>query len=117
MLILVCGGRDYYDRDFLFQWMDGYIAEQQADPVEGCITGGARGADALARDWAYSKGIQTVECAANWQHFGKKAGWTRNYAMAYLLEPSIVIAFPGGRGTDMMIEIAGKFDIPVLRPV
>lgn len=112
MRLLVCGGRDYYEREYLFKFLDNYC--EPIPVVNGVITGMARGADSLARDWAYSRGLATIECAANWQAHGKQAGWLRNRTMINL-NPDVVIAFPGGRGTQMMIEIAEEFGIPVVR--
>lgn len=76
------------------------------------LHGGAHGADALAGQWAKSRAIQTVECAAGWDLLGKAAGYIRNKRMAEL-EPDLVVAFPGGRGTANMVQIAKDRGLPV----
>lgn len=50
---------------------------------------------------------------ANWEAFGAAAGPVRNRWMLDL-EPDLVIAFPGGKGTKNMIEQAKKRGVPVM---
>lgn len=113
MRVIVCGGRDYFDRETLFKDLDCMNADKDA-PIEMVITGGASGADNLANIWARKHGIPTVECFANWEFYGKRAGWIRNNTMADL-KPDVVLAFQGGRGTAMMIEIARARGIEVIK--
>ena len=47
--VLVCGGREFRNRSFLFDVLDKFHA---ATPFDLLIHGGARGADRLAGDWA-----------------------------------------------------------------
>lgn len=109
MKVLVCGGRDYADRDKVFGVLDGCLA---AGEVSVVIHGGARGADSLAHEWAISRGIPPAVFPALWSEHGKAAGMIRNRQM--LAErPSLVIAFPGGRGTANMVGIAKKAGVPV----
>ena len=54
--VLVCGGRDYANADALHVALDGLHSERQFGLV---ITGGARGADTMAHNWALSRGIPT----------------------------------------------------------
>lgn len=107
MKLLVCGGRDFDDAELLVRELNKYLPN-----VSHVIHGDARGADSLAGGWALANGIQEVKCPANWNRFDKRAGYLRNQAMLEL-NPDIVVAFPGGKGTAMMIDIAGKqgFDI------
>jgi YspA, cpYpsA-related SLOG family len=113
MRILVCGGRDYFDRATVFLDLDTMHADKDT-PVTMVITGGAQGADRLGEAWAIERGIPSVVCKANWWAHGKKAGWLRNNTMADL-NPDFVLAFPGGRGTAMMIEIAKARGIEVIK--
>jgi len=104
MKILICGGRDFSDRD----WMQTVIAFT----VPSCIiTGMAKGADRLAYDLAKELNIP-VECyPADWDTYGKSAGYRRNEQMLKEGRPNKVIAFPGGRGTAHMIKIAKEAGI------
>jgi hypothetical protein len=108
--LLVCGGRDYTDKSFLWSWLDCF---EKTNVITHVITGGATGADALASAWASERGIQQVIVPANWRVHGNSAGPKRNRAMAEL-KPSLVVAFPGGKGTASMLAIARELNLNVL---
>jgi len=106
-LILVCGGRDYSDHSRL-----GAVLREHVTRDDVLIEGGARGVDTLARQWAVENGVHVATVNALWDYYGKSAGFLRNTAMRRL-RPDLVIAFPGGVGTAMMVELAAEHDIPV----
>ena len=112
-IVLVCGGRDYDDREFLDAYLD---AENRLYNFSHVIHGGYDGADTLAHRWALRNGIQPVVCEANWKLYGSKAGPIRNMRMAEL-KPHWAYAFPGGPGTQGMIEILQGLGIEVDCPV
>lgn len=110
MKILVCGGREYGDKEALYSFLDSLLREQQDlhDPITHLIHGDARGADSLAQGWAVRNGVQPVRCPALWEGpngYNPRAGLIRNQAMLDL-NPDVVIAFPGGRGTEHMKNLA-----------
>jgi hypothetical protein len=107
-LVLICGGREFSNRDLLFSTLD-------LEPDIGCIVqGGARGADRLAKEWAHSKGIAEFECQAQWKTYGKGAGTKRNTWMVSFMRPDLVIAFPtpDSIGTWNMLRQAKELNIP-----
>lgn len=118
MRLLVCGGRDYEGpvKDFLTNWWLDNTADSEGNGAEiVVITGGCpTGADQLARWWAEMQGMHYVTVPALWKRHGKAAGPLRNEAML-LLQPDVVIAFPGGKGTEDMVRRAEKAGIPVVR--
>lgn len=105
MNILVCGGRDFIDTQFVYYALNLLHAEQ---PVRHLIHGAARGADSLAAQWARDARVPYVSAhPADWNRYGKAAGTIRNAQMLsrLLLEtPYMVVAFPGGRGTSDMVR-------------
>lgn len=107
MKVLVCGGRDYFDYGRIQAAL-----ESRTSPIDMVIHGDASGADQLAGRWARLNGILEVRVPANWEHYGRRAGAIRNIGMLKL-EPDLVIAFPGGRGTAHMINVARRAGIPV----
>lgn len=66
----------------------------------------------LAKGWAEDNHLAVISVPAQWDTHGKKAGYLRNVEMADL-NPDFILAFPGGRGTKMMIDIANKRGIKV----
>ena len=116
MKVLVCGGRDFNDKTMVYNVLNNRMIQANGK-ITHIIHGNARGADTLAGQWARETGVQEVSCPANWQVHGRRAGFIRNKAMLDLLNPEkdIVIAFPGGRGTEMMVDIAKKANVTVRR--
>ena len=108
MRLLVCGGRDYEDLETLFAVLD-------CIRPHVVIAGGATGADALAEIWAINRGVPRTIFKADWTKHGKAAGPIRNRQMMSEGKPDMVLAFPGGRGTENMVRLATDAGIPVVR--
>ena len=111
--VLICGGRQWTDRNRTFEALDEY---HQQTPIDTVIHGAARGADTLADQWAHSRNVP-VEAfpvsSADWRRFGKVAGHLRNQRMLKEGAPNEVVAFPGGAGTADMIHRARAAKLPV----
>lgn len=110
MRILVCGGREYNDREAVERELRHLTAQQLGEVV--VITGGYAGADSLAAHEAHRLGFHVAEVRALWETYDRAAGPRRNKAML-ALQPTLVLAFPGGRGTADMIRQAEAAGIPV----
>lgn len=112
MRVLVCGGRDYKDRDHMFSVLDLMHAKKK---ITCLIEGNALGADQMAGDWARSRRIKDHETyPADWKAHGLAAGPVRNRLMLKEGKPDLVVAFPGGRGTAHMVSIAREAGINVV---
>jgi hypothetical protein len=111
MRLLVCGGRDFEDREFAFAVLDLFHAQQ---PVTHIIHGAARGADTLAGEWALSRGIEQTPFPADWSRLRNAAGPIRNAQMLHDGKPDRVFALPGGRGTLKMVGQAKDAGIEVI---
>lgn len=119
--MIVCGGRDYDDRDTLFALMDTYRANLGITHV---VTGAQRqwcskrrrfiGADHLAEEWARARALWYSGLPADWNTFGNSAGPRRNRRMNAEAKPRYVIAFAGGRGTADMVSVARSAGIDVI---
>ncbi|MBU6293176.1 MAG: DUF2493 domain-containing protein [Planctomycetes bacterium] len=112
MKILVTGGRDFGDRNLLFSGLDRIHAE---NPITMIIHGGAKGADALASEWAASRGVPVEVFKPNWR-LGRHAGLQRNNDML-ASKPELVVAAPGGKGTADMVAKAKKASLKVVKLV
>ncbi|MCA0276268.1 MAG: SLOG family protein [Proteobacteria bacterium] len=117
MRVLVCGGRDYNDRDAVARALRAYkplnVVTDVSDAI--LILGGAPGADTLAEEWADVFGLRKRIFPANWAKHGRAAGPIRNQQMLDEGKPDLVIAFPGGRGTADMVSRAEKAGVRVIR--
>jgi len=106
-VVIVCGGRRYDDAARVYQVLDEIVTRPLI-----IVQGDAVGADYLAKMWAGSRGIHCATVPALWEVNGKSAGPIRNEAML-MLNPDLVIAFPGGRGTADMVARANAMGVPV----
>lgn len=78
------------------------------------ITGAAPGADSAASDFAIISFCQLKEYPADWKKYGVRAGFVRNRQMLEEGKPDLVVAFPGGTGTAMMVKLAKAAGVKVL---
>lgn len=78
------------------------------------ISGGATGADSAAIDWAVVNWCTFDEYKADWDRYGKRAGFIRNQQMLDEGKPDIVMAFPGGNGTNDMVSKARMAGVKVI---
>lgn len=98
-VVLVCGGRDYEDHRRVKMLLDSL---RPAAIVHGC----ARGADTIASQYARTRGIPEIRVPAHWDFYGTPAGSKRNGWMLQFVKVNLVLAFPGGDGTENMIKFA-----------
>jgi hypothetical protein len=114
MRILVCGGRDFDDYDLFERVLTETLNQKAAGQEVEFISGGARGADRMiiqkAKVW--NKPCQVF--MAKWNQLGNMAGYVRNKQMLVEGKPDLVIAFPGGKGTAMMVRIAKDAGVEVV---
>lgn len=104
---LVCGGRNYSDRERVYHFLD-HLSPKTV------IEGAATGADTMAGDWAREHNVECLEFKADWDMHGKSAGPIRNQQMIDEGKPTLVVAFPGGKGTADMLARARKHNIPII---
>ena len=108
MKLIIAGGRDYWLTHEDFAQLDAIHAES---PVSEEVCGMALGADACGYAWAAMRGIPVVKFPAEWDRLGRRAGPTRNAAMA--LYANAVALFPGGSGTQNMHDAASRHGLKI----
>lgn len=110
------------ERDFVLRELEIFAQENSVHYVPDdnwlpsdimIISGGARGVDSIAIDWAVVNWCPFKEYPADWEKHGKKAGYLRNIQMRDEGQPDIGLAFPGGKGTAMMTTLLKEKGIPV----
>jgi len=111
MRVLVCGGRDFADVPMMNRVLTKCKEENGIDVI---IQGEAQGADRMARFWAEENGIEVEKYPALWHKYGKRAGYVRNQQMLDEGYPDLVVAFAGGRGTSMMVNLARNAGVRVM---
>ena len=114
--LLIAGGRDFTDSAFMVNNLNkleeagNFVLEPSKTEI---ISGMARGADTIAYKLAKANGFTVLEFPADWNTFGRRAGFVRNITM--LENADHVVAFwdAKSRGTEHTIIEARKRGIPV----
>jgi hypothetical protein len=117
MKLLVCGPRDWSNRRYVSDTLDDYFrSSRQSVGDWEIITGGAKGVDTMAAEWARDHNIRCEVFCANWHLHGKAAGPIRNQRMLDQGKPDFVAAFgyddrdeltPGTRNMVNLAKRAG----------
>lgn len=110
--LLVIGSRSFTDYQYASHILD-KVANGHKDIV--IVSGGADGADALAKRYATEKGFEYIEFPADWKTYGKSAGYIRNEEMHKYIaqhETRKVVAFWDGvsKGTAHSFRLAEKYN-------
>lgn len=102
MKLIIAGTRTFSDYDLLKRKIDQLSKKHKITEI---VSGCAKGADTLGEIYAKENKITIVKMSANWDKFGKSAGYKRNEEMARYGE-SLVCFWDGeSRGTRHMMNI------------
>jgi hypothetical protein len=72
------------------------------------ISGTAKGVDKLGEEYALKNNIPLKQYPADWDKYGKSAGYKRNLLMAENADALVAIWDGKSKGTKHMIDIATK---------
>lgn len=105
MKFAIIGGRDFNDKDLLYKTLNDY-------DITEIISGGARGADSLAEQYAYDNNIKMVVFKPDWSK-GRSAGLIRNHDI--ISNADAVIAFwdKQSKGTKHSIDLSKQLRKPI----
>lgn len=107
---IVAGSRDFNNFELMERLLDMYFQRYSIDQIE-IVSGGARGTDRLGERYANSRGIALKVMPADWNRFGKSAGYRRNELMAQYATHCIVFWDGESRGTQHMINLANQYKL------
>ena len=116
--IIIAGSRNFNDYALLEKALNKYIEDTKINPDEiEIVSGHARGADSLGELFAKNNKLQLTKFPAQWDKYGKSAGFLRNREMANyaLQETGVLFAFWDGqsRGTNHMINFSREKGLEV----
>ena len=110
MKLAVIGSRNIKDLV-----IDGYIPEGVCE----IVSGGARGVDTLARDFANRKGIKLVEFLPDYNLYGRSAPIKRNRQIAEYADEALAIWDGKSKGTEHTIrffkELGKRVSVIILK--
>lgn len=111
--LIVAGGRDFNDYDLLSRVLIAMADVELADKAVSIVSGMARGADRLAVQFAREHGVKLYEFPADWDSYGKYAGYYRNKKMGNFSDGLLAFWDGKSRGTKHMIEYMQGLGKPV----
>ena len=115
--VIIAGTRDFDNYELLKQKMDKILAGRVRNNEEIIIVSGtARGADKLGERYAREKGYKIERYPANWDKYGKRAGYIRNEQMAKVADACVCFWDEQSKGTKHMIDLANQYKL-VLRVI
>lgn len=116
--VIVAGSRTANNFELVEKSLMMYFKEHKLHRADvEIISGTARGADQLGEQFANKYGLKLTKFPADWDKYGKSAGYIRNEEMAkYATENGILFAFWDGnsKGTNHMINLAKKYSLTVI---
>jgi len=106
MRCIIAGGRDFNNYNILCAVMNTIkkYSPSVNKPITEIVTGDARGADTLGAQWATAHDIHVKHFPANWDEYGKTAGFIRNAEMADYADVAICFWDGKSKGTAHMIK-------------
>lgn len=82
--LIIAGCRNFYDKEIAYKYIKDTIdklTSMYPEYTVHIISGGARGADSLGESYAKDHNIKLSVYPADWEKYGKSAGYIRNHQM------------------------------------
>lgn len=108
MKIIVAGSREFNNYELVCEILN----KAKWTCNDEIISGTANGADSLGERYAIENGISLKRFPADWNRYGKKAGYIRNKEMADYCTGAIIFWNGISRGSKNMIDIMKKSGKP-----
>lgn len=103
MKTIIAGSRSILRYEVL---LDAMLLFNNVWEISEIVSGTANGIDKLGERYARENNIPLKQFPANWDLYGKRAGYVRNRQMAAYADAVIVIWDGRSKGTKQMIEVA-----------
>lgn len=104
--VIVAGSRSFSDYEMLCDYLDKLLLFKAMKDNIQIVCGGARGADSLGERYAKERGYDIAYFQADWDKYGKAAGYKRNMQMAENADALVAFWNEESPGTKNMITIA-----------
>ena len=110
--VIIAGGRDFNDYNMLKNTCDKLLCNKVKEGIE-IVSGQAKGADSLGERYARERSYAVRLFPAEWDKYGKSAGYKRNAQMAEYADALIAFRNGQSRGTQHMINLAKEKNLLV----
>lgn len=110
--VAVIGSRTFADKKRLYD-----VLNKNKDKIKLIISGGARGADTLATEWAKDYGVPYLVFPACWHdengEYDRGAGFRRNYYIIKYCDVCLAFWDLKSNGTAHSLDIAKQLNKPI----
>lgn len=110
MKVIVAGSRNFNNYSLLEKTLNSFSETHGSIEI---VSGGARGADTLGERYAKEHNCPLKVFPAEWDKFGKGAGYIRNAEMAAYADALVAFWDGQSKGTKHMIELAQRSGLTV----
>jgi hypothetical protein len=111
--LIIAGSRSFEDYALLKRETKKFLKSLTKDKDIQIISGTARGADRLGERFAADFNYSLLRMPAEWERYGKAAGYQRNGEMAEIADACIVFWDGYSKGAMHMHQIAKDRNLPV----
>jgi len=119
MRLIIAGGRTFHSLDLMIDKVDEFLSDDEFvvnrddAALITIISGTARGADQTGERYAALRGYSVERYPAQWDVYGRSAGYKRNEQMAKIATHCIVFWDGQSRGSKHMLDLATKHGLEV----
>ena len=110
--VIVAGSRGFIDYILLRNSLDKLLCDKTSDGIE-IVSGTAKGADSLGEQYATEHGYSIKQFPADWDIYGKSAGYRRNKEMAEYADALVAFWDGVSPGTKHMIDLAKEKNLKI----
>jgi hypothetical protein len=108
MKLIVAGSREFGNYQLLTKHLDEINSKYGITEI---VSGTAKGADSLGELYAKIHNIPIKRFPADWNKYGRSAGYIRNKDMAHYADACICFWVNKSKGTGHMINLAKEYKI------
>ncbi len=108
MRVIIAGSRQITSYDLVRRVMNMSLFH-----ITTIVSGGSRGVDKIGEKIGYDLEIHVKIYLADWDKYGKKAGYLRNVEMAHNADALIAVWDGKSPGTKMMIDTSRRLGLLV----
>lgn len=111
--VVIAGTRTFDDYELLKSKMDAILCRKAKQHNIIIVSGTAKGADTLGELYAQECGYDIKRFPANWDKYGKRAGFLRNEEMGKYADVIVIFWDGFSKGAKLMVDIAKRLKKPL----
>jgi hypothetical protein len=111
--VAVVGSRKWDDWKLVDHVLDQYVKLNMNENGMTLISGGAKGADTCAAEYAAANQMDIIIIPADWKKHGRSAGYKRNHEIWAMAHEGVAFWDGQSKGTEHSFKIARDLDKPL----